>query len=153
MLNCLSNEKDEKNYLPWSFQNCSILFTNQFLFAERVQSVSGTAMTKLESLFGIVRQIVRHIYKMNYCGQKIHKYGLSLFLISEKFPSLNYFISNCYFTYPWLRFSSNTRSAIVDSIFYEKSVFSICKIFTPMVLFLKGPMDWKIRGREKTRFM
>lgn len=64
----LSNERDRINYLYRSFQNYSLLSENPFMFVEKVQSVSDMAMSKSESLLGIKRKTVQHIYKMNYCG-------------------------------------------------------------------------------------
>lgn len=53
--------RHEINYLNRSFQNYSILFANWFIFVEKVQSVSGMAMAKSESLFDTVRKIGQHI--------------------------------------------------------------------------------------------
>lgn len=53
--------RHEINYLHRSFQNYSVLFANQFIFVEKVQSVSGMAMAKSESQFEIVRKIGQHI--------------------------------------------------------------------------------------------
>lgn len=53
--------RHEINYLHGSFQNYSILFANQFIFVEKVQSVSGMAMAKSESQLEIVRKIGQHI--------------------------------------------------------------------------------------------
>lgn len=64
----LSHESDRINDLYRSFQNYSLLSENPFMFVEKVQSVSDMAMSKSESLLGIIRKTVQHIYKMNYCG-------------------------------------------------------------------------------------
>lgn len=68
LLTHLSNERDKINYLYRSFQNYSLLSENPFMFVEKVQSVSDMAMSQSESLLGIIRKTVQHIYKMNYCG-------------------------------------------------------------------------------------
>lgn len=64
----LSNERDRINYLYRFFQNYSLLSENPFMFVEKVQSVSDMATSKSESLLGIIRKTVQHIYKTNYCG-------------------------------------------------------------------------------------
>lgn len=78
-----------------------------------------------------------------------------VFLISTEFPFLNYFISNCYFTHPWMRFSSNSRSAVVDPIYFLKKkslVLSICKIFTLVALFLSVTNKTRrFKGEKKIR--